>query len=186
MKKFCCTLPHCNRSFDTERGLFYHKIKDPMHNRNISYASRNKIGNKRHFPIPNNERPYNFRKKSITGSEFIDTATMSNMMEADDEKSTGVDVEDEIVDENVDEFSRTDDISSNRDDDDGDEEDEEKNVDGEEKVDEDENNIDITVAILNVNPELLKKYNLEYIKYQHKLYSEIYGIGALESENLQQ
>jgi len=37
-----------------------------------------------------------------------------------------------------------------------------------------------------VNPELLKKYNLDYIKFQHKLYSEIYGINVLHSENLQE
>ena len=108
MKKFCCTLPNCNRSFDTQRGLYYHKIRDPMHNRNISYTSRNKIGNKRHFPI-SNETDYNpednSRKKSITGPTSIDTAIMSNVMEADDEKFTGEDVE-KITVENVEELSR--------------------------------------------------------------------------------
>jgi hypothetical protein len=32
----------------------------------------------------------------------------------------------------------------------------------------------------NVNSELSQKYNLEYLKYQHKLYSEIFGINAIE------
>ena len=108
MKKFCCTLPNCNRSYDTQRGLYYHKIRDPMHNRNISYTSRNKIGNKRHFPI-SNETDYNpednSRKKSITGPTSIDIAIMSNVMEADDEKFTGEDVE-KITVENVEELSR--------------------------------------------------------------------------------
>ena len=109
MKKFCCTLPNCNRSYDTQRGLYYHKIRDPMHNRNISYTSRNIIGNKRHSPIISNETDYNpednSRKKSITGPTSIDTAIMSNVMEADDEKFTGEDVE-KIIVENVEVLSR--------------------------------------------------------------------------------
>ena len=116
MKKFCCTLPNCNRSYDTQRGLYYHKIReDPMHNRNISYTSRNKIGNKRHFPI-SNEIDYNpednSRKKSITGPTSIDIAIMSNVMEADDEKFTGENVE-KITVENFDDLYRnTDDLLS--------------------------------------------------------------------------
>ena len=108
MKKFCCTLPNCDRSFDTQRGLYQHTKLDPVHNRNKSYASRNKIGNKRHFPI-SNQTDYNpednSRKKSITGPTSIDTAIMSNVMEADDEKFTGEDVE-KITVENVEELSR--------------------------------------------------------------------------------
>ena len=38
----------------------------------------------------------------------------------------------------------------------------------------------------NVNSDHSQKYNLEYLKYQHKLYSEIYGINTIESENIQQ
>jgi len=37
-----------------------------------------------------------------------------------------------------------------------------------------------------MNSELSQKYNLEYLKYQHRLYSEIFGINAIESENIQQ
>ena len=115
MKKFCCTLPNCDRSFDTERGLYQHTKLDPIHNRNKSYASRNKIGKKWHFPI-SNETDYNpednSRKKSITGPTSIDTAIMSNVMEADDEKFTGEDVE-KITVENFEELSRnTDDLLS--------------------------------------------------------------------------
>ena len=66
------------------------------------------IGNERHFSIPN-ESDYNpesnFCKKSFTGPKHIDTATMSNMIEADDKNSTGEYVV-EIMIENFDDFSR--------------------------------------------------------------------------------
>ena len=34
MMKFYCTIPNCKRSFDTERGLFYHETREPDHNPN--------------------------------------------------------------------------------------------------------------------------------------------------------
>jgi len=38
-----------------------------------------------------------------------------------------------------------------------------------------------------VNSELSqKKYNLEYLKYQHNLYSEISGLNTTDLENIQQ
>jgi len=51
MLKFSCILPNCNRRFATERGLYQHKKQDPIHNRNKSYDSYNKVGKKRLFPI---------------------------------------------------------------------------------------------------------------------------------------
>ena len=101
---------------------------------------------------------------------------MRNVLEADNEKSSSS----FTTSFRSDEFSKIDDLLSDLDDD-GDEVDEEKNVDDEEEVDEDDyyENIDITDTIHNVNPELLEKYNMEYIKYQNKLYSEIYGIDVL-------
>jgi len=48
-------------------------------------------------------------------------------------------------------------------------EDEEFDEDGENKIDVNDEQKDITD---NVNSELSQKYCLEYLKYQHKLYSE--------------
>ena len=60
MMKFYCTIPNCKRSFDTERGLFYHETRDPDHNPNKRYeeppfscsSSRLPNGNKRRHDIP--------------------------------------------------------------------------------------------------------------------------------------
>jgi len=53
---------------------------------------------------------------------------------------------------------------------------------GEEIIENDEEK-DITD---NVKSELSQKYNLQYLKYQHKLYLDIFGINAIKSENIQQ
>jgi len=47
------------------------------------------------------------------------------------------------------------------------------------KFDEEYEQLDISDTIQNVNPELLKKCNLDYIKFPYKLYSEIFGIKGL-------
>jgi len=89
-------------------------------------------------------------------------------------------------------------------DDDDDEEEEEEEIDGDdddekieeeieveeveenEETNEEEQQQDISDIFQNMNPELLRKYNLDYIKFQHKSYLEIFGIKALQSENLQE
>jgi len=38
----------------------------------------------------------------------------------------------------------------------------------------------------NVNSEPSQMSNLEYLKYQHKQYSDIFGVNAIESENIEQ
>ena len=45
---------------------------------------------------------------------------------------------------------------------------------------------DIFETLDNVNPEILRDYNLDYIKYQYRMYSEIFGIDAFDAENLEQ
>jgi hypothetical protein len=88
MLKFCCNLPNCNRRFATDRGLFQHKVKDPLHNRKKSYDSYNKVGKKRHFQMiqyeGNEKADSNLRKKPSTEPNKIDTDIMSNIIEQDD------------------------------------------------------------------------------------------------------
>ena len=58
--------------------------------------------------------------------------------------------------------------------------------DGRTNIEEEETKMDMSETCFNnVNPDLLKKYNKDYIKYQYKLYDEIFGVNALESENLE-
>jgi len=40
LNKFCCNLPNFNQRFATDRGLYQHKIKDPVHNRKKSYDEK--------------------------------------------------------------------------------------------------------------------------------------------------
>jgi len=59
--------------------------------------------------------------------------------------------------------------------------DDDKQKEEEEEIEEDEEeDPDISDTIQNVNPELSKKYNLDYIKFKHKLYSEFFYINALQ------
>ena len=88
MLKFCCNLPNCNRRFATDRGLFQHKVKDPLHNRKKSYDSYNKVGKKRHFPIQyecNQNTESNLSKKSSTEPRYRINAgdVMSDIVEED-------------------------------------------------------------------------------------------------------
>ena len=112
MLKFCCNLPNCNRRFATDRGLFQHKVKDPLHNRKKSYDSYNKVGKKRHFQIIQYEgsekAESNLSKKSSTEPRYRINAgdVMSDIVEED--KKSYEDLE-EITAENFDEFSRNDD-----------------------------------------------------------------------------
>ena len=105
---------------------------------------------------------------------------MSNIIEEDD-KISFEDLDD-ITDENFYELSRKEDdtLLSDGDDDDDDDEGEEQQEEEEEiieeedeaieEINEEEEQQDISDMIQNVNQELLKKYNLDYIKFQHKLY----------------
>ena len=111
MLKFCCNLPNCNRRFATDRGgLYQHKSKDPLNNRNISYDSYNKVGKKRHFPIQyegNQNTESNISKKPSNGPRYgINADIMSEIVEED--KNSYEDLE-EITAENFDEVSRNDD-----------------------------------------------------------------------------
>ena len=107
MLKFCCNLPNCNRRFATDRGLYQHKVKDPIHNRKKSYDSYNKVGKKRHFQITyegSRHAESNLNKKPSTGPRYsINTDIMSDIVEED--KNSYEDLE-EIAAENFDEFSR--------------------------------------------------------------------------------
>jgi len=54
-----------------------------------------------------------------------------------------------------------------------------------EEIDEVEEQQNISDTIQNVNPELSKKYNLDYIKFQHMLYSEIFLFhGGIKNQTL--
>ena len=80
MKKFCCTLPNCKRSFETKRGLYRHEILDPIHNRNKHYIG----GKKRNsFRIPY-ERSWiaesKSYKKTLSGPKYIDADILSSML----------------------------------------------------------------------------------------------------------
>ena len=110
MLKFCCNLPNCKRSFATDRGLYQHQIRDPLHNRKKSYDSYNKVGKKRHFPIQyegNQNTESNLSKKPSNGPRYgINADIMSDIVEED--KNSYEDLE-EITAENFDEFRRNDD-----------------------------------------------------------------------------
>jgi len=183
MMKFYCTLPNCKRSFDTERGLFYHETRDPDHNPNKRYEeppfscslSRLPNGNKRRHDIP---IPYEVSsiseseryKKTLSGPRYIDADIFNSMIDKNDNNSNDFDNNDDDSDD------------SNEDEhvyDDG----ENIDNDGETQNFQNDEEKDITD---NVNSDHSQKYNLEYLKYQHKLYSEIYGINTIESENIQQ
>ena len=104
-----------------------------------------------------------FKQKTLNGPKYIDVDILNSMLEADTNKKNSSLAE--LSDEELDDVNY--DVTNN--------------------IDvEDETEFDISESIENVNPELLRKYNLDYIKYQYKLYSEIFGIDALESENLEQ
>jgi len=79
--QFCCTLPTCKRSFATEMGLYQHKFRDPIHNRNKNYNSYNKVGNKRDFLIPyegiSRNPESNLSNKTLTGPKYIDADIMA-------------------------------------------------------------------------------------------------------------
>ena len=198
MLKFCCNLPNCNQRFATDRGLFQHKVKDPLHNRKKSYDSYNKVGKKRHFPIQyecNQNTESNLSKKPSTGPRYIDADIMSNIVEEDDKSSYEEQEEignDDVDADDVDDDDEEEEMEEEIDDDDDDDEEEieeeieEEEVEENEEIAEEEEQQDISDTIQNVNPELLRKYNLDYIKFQHKLYSEIFGIKALQSENIQE
>ena len=104
---------------------------------------------------------------------------MSNIVEEDDKSS--YEEQEEIGNDDVD----ADDVDDDDEEEEIEEEIEEEEVEENEEIAEEEQQ-DISDTIQNVNPELLRKYNLDYIKFQHKLYSEIFGIKALQSENIQE
>ena len=169
--KYCCTLPICTRSFDTKKGLYWHEIKDPIHNPNRTYVSEkssglSNSGNKNKNRSYNYEIPYEggnseivdgLHKKKSKGPKCIDVDILSSMLIEETPKF--------FVDEESDA----------------------ENYDNERtNIDEEVSKMDISESLNNFNPDLLKIYNLEYIKYQYKLYDEIFGRNAIESENLEQ
>ena len=193
MKKFCCTLPNCKRSFETKRGLYRHEILDPIHNRNKHYSG----GKKRNsFRIPY-ERSWiaesKSYKKTLSGPKYIDADILSSMLvlETEEEQnSNNNNNNNDDDDDDDDDAGTTQHIANDQESLAYDEsnifQDDNKIVDDDENnIDDDEDEIDISETIKNVNPELLRQYNVEYIKYQYKLYSEVFGINAIESENLQ-
>ena len=142
-----------------------------MHNN--SYASNLNLDNK------NKTRPYstlngdsnlsvserNVKQKTSSGNFeiVVDEVTVNNMQVAADETYSTPDLI--SIDEDVDDT--------------GIDQDEEKISDNETNNNNDQINSDI-------NPVLFKNYNVEYFKHQNNLYSEIFGIEALHSENIQE
>ena len=49
-KSYKCTFPNCSRSFESEKGLFWHVQRDASHNPNLTFTKYkfNTSGNKRH------------------------------------------------------------------------------------------------------------------------------------------
>ena len=75
--KFCCTLPNCKRSFPTQRGLFQHEIKDPLHNPKINYSDSRLNRNNKRGPCDSSTLPYeqgysesNLNKKTLNGPKI--------------------------------------------------------------------------------------------------------------------
>ena len=58
MMKFCCTLPNFKRCFPTQRGLFQHEIKDPLHNPKIYYSDSRLNCNNKRGPCDSSTLPY--------------------------------------------------------------------------------------------------------------------------------
>ena len=185
--KFYCSIPNCKESFDTERGLYYHENRSLIHNINKCYelepppssSSSSRLphhSNKRRrhdIPVPyevslisENEN----YKKTRRGIRYIDADIIQSMIEKKDNNSNDFDDEDDDSDDNEDELfdDERNNIDNNGEDQNFENEDEEK---------------DITD---NVNSELSQKaeHTLEYLKYQHNLYSEIYGLNTIDSENI--
>ena len=55
---FICKLQNCNRSFPSDRSLYWHQIRDRNHNPEKSYE--NYAGNKRHSIV--------YENKNVNGS----------------------------------------------------------------------------------------------------------------------
>ena len=184
MMKFYCTLPNCKQSFDTERGLFYHENRrSSIHNRNRCYEVEPPSFSSLTLPHSNKRRhddipiPYEVSlisenenyKKNRRGIRYIDADILKSMIEKKDNNSNDFDDEDDYSDDNEDEQFDA----------------ERKNIDknGEDQNFENYEEKDIPEI---VNSELSQEYNLEYLKYQHNLYSEIYGHNTIDLENIQQ
>ncbi len=108
-------------------------------------------------------------KKTRRGIRYIDADIIQSMIEKKDNNSNDFDDEDDDSDDNEDEQFDA----------------ERNNIDnnGEDQNFENYEEKDIPEI---VNSELSQEYNLEYLKYQHDLYSEIYGLNTIDSENIQQ
>ena len=165
---FYCNLQNCQRSFTTfNNGLHQHKIKDPLHNPNkiYSYSSTVKKRLLEDSQIPyegaNSDWVNSAHKKTPKGPQYVDVDILNSIL-IEERKKSNDGGENVIPDEDFE--------------------------DGRTNIEEEETKMDMseTCCFNDVNPDLLKKYNKDYIKYQYKLYDEIFGVNALESENLDQ
>ena len=163
--KFCCNLSNCKRSFATKRGLCLHQYKDPLHNKNLNHSLRGTRGGRtikssqNHFPVPCDET-------ILPKNQSIDADILSCTQDVDESMNSTAELlsDEESEDESILSYNTT--------------------YDDEEDVEIEPE--DIFETLDNVNPEILRDYNLDYIKYQYRMYSEIFGIDAFDAENLEQ
>jgi hypothetical protein len=174
LKKYKCTFPYCNRYFDTEKGLLYHEQRDYKHNPNQSFI-KFAGGNKRHsIPYESSKiAESNREKKTLVGPQYVDVDILKSMVSANN--STGNEIDNNYYGL------------------------------GNDEVDEDDENDDtiigITETIHNINiqedlnieeiqhpnhPDLIEKNILAYRHYQTKLYNQVFGINAIEANDIQQ
>ena len=174
MNKFICGHPNCGRSFPSLRGLNLHEDRDARHNPDKNFHRFSGAGNLRHkIPYERSlDSENNSHKKKVSGPQYADTNILRSMI------NPKISIGSEI-DENYYGFAN----------DDGDEDDED-----------DEIKIGISEIIHNINlqenlnfediqhpchPDVIQKYILVYRHYQTNLYNQIYGINALESNDIQ-
>lgn len=176
LKKYKCTFPYCDRYFDSQKALLLHENKDARHNPNLTYSNKFIGGNKRHsIPYESSKNvESNKVKKTLGGPQYVDVDILKSMLSPNN--STGSEFDDSYYGLGID----------------GDLDDEDEN---------DETIIGITETLHNINiqqereieeiqhpshPDLVEKNILAYRHYQNKLYNQVFGVNALEANDIQQ
>ena len=185
VEEYCCSFSYCKRKFPTPLGLQWHEERDPLHNYRPQQIASINSSSTALIPLLSSNSgenhsisKRNVRQKNFKTYQMVDESIVSSMDE-NQKNST-----------NMNEFTK-DDVEMISDDDNVTNYIEETNIDKNEDENESDNNDDeskIEVSESTNNPisDRLRNYNGDYFKYQHKLYSEIYGIDAIESGNLQE
>lgn len=178
MKRYYCRYPNCNRSFITQKGLVCHEERDPAHNSNKpSFTTNTDDGdgnnNKKRHSIPYESSKIaeniNLSKKTLGGPRYVDLDILRSVISNNYDNSTSGG--DELTNEEEDCF---DGLRTN------DDEDASENICMTEII----HNIQEHLNI--VEDDIQRNYILVYRHYQNKLYSQVFGVDALEAKDIQQ